>query len=104
MQEQWILNLIFWITVLELSALAGIFFLVWRNHRTAEESLLDAQHEFDAGFAYLRKKVTAAHMDVAKTDASLPYLQEMEQRLAGHLICIEGKIDSQRGHHAGGDT
>jgi len=104
MNDQWSIDLIWWITVVELPALAGMFWFVWRNQRDAEDGIADARHDFDTGLAFVREKLSAFKLEVAKNYASISYLKEVERRLTDHLVRIEEKIDHQRGGHAGGGS
>lgn len=102
MQTHWTLDLIWWITAVELPVLAGLFWLIWRGRRDAQIALEDARHEFDAGLLFVRDSLAAFKLDAAKTYASISYLKEVERRLTDHLIRIEDKIDNQRSKSAGG--
>lgn len=97
MQNQWSLDLIWWVTVVELPALAGLLLLIWRNRRDMETSLEDARHEFDIGLGFLRESLSAFKLEVAKSYASISYLKEVERRLTDHLIRIEDKLGDGSG-------
>lgn len=96
MQQPWTLNIVWWISVVELPALAGLFWLAWRNRRDAEDAIDDARHEFETGLSYLRDGLAAYKLEVAKSYASIPYLKEVERRLTAHLVRIENKLDGVR--------
>jgi len=87
------LNLIWWITAVELPVLAGLFWLGWRTRRDLETALDDAHHEADTGIAFLREKLSTFKLEVAKSYASISYLKEVERRLTHHLLRIEDKLD-----------
>jgi len=87
------LDLIWWITAVELPVMAGLFWLGWRTRRDLETALDDARHEADAGIAYVREKLSAFKLEVAKSYASISYLKEVERRLTHHLLRIEDKLD-----------
>lgn len=92
MQETWTLNLTWWIGVVEMPALIGLFWFAWRNRRDSDEAIDDTRHEFETGLVYLREKLSAYKLEVAKSYASIGYLKEVERRLTDHLIRIEDKI------------
>lgn len=96
------LDLIWWITAVELPALAGLFWIGWRNYRTAQDEIDDVRHEAEVGLAHLRQNLDAYKLDVAKSYASISYLRDVEERLTGHLIRIEDKLDITRSDRAGG--
>ena len=98
----WTLDLIWWITVVELPALAGLFWFGWRNRRELETELSDAAHESETGLRWLRDSLAAYKLEVAKSYASIAYLKEVERRLTGHLVRIEDKLDSTRMSAGGG--
>jgi len=96
------LDLIWWITAVELPALAGLFWIGWRNYRTAQDEIDDVRHAAEVGLAHLRQNLDAYKLDVAKSYASMSYLRDVEERLTGHLIRIEEKLDLTRADRAGG--
>jgi len=96
------LDLIWWITAVELPALAGLFWIGWRNHRVAQDDIDEVRHVADVGLAHLRENLDAYKLDVAKSYASISYLRDVEERLTGHLIRIEEKLDITRVARSGG--
>ncbi len=92
MQETWTLDLTWWIGVVEMPALVGLFWFAWRNRKDSDIALDDTRHEFETGLAYLRETLSAYKLEVAKSYASIGYLKEVERRLTDHLIRIEDKI------------
>lgn len=79
----WTPDLMWWISAVELPALAGLLVLVWKTRRDLEK----ANGETAEGLADFK-------LDVAKTYASQAALKETEQRLTDHLVRIEHKLDS----------
>jgi len=96
MQIPWTPDLVWWITVVEMPALAGLFWLIWRTRRDLEDAVDDARHETDTGLSFMRESLAAYKLEVAKSYASIPYLKEVERRLTGHLVRIENKLDTPR--------
>lgn len=90
------LDIMWWITAVELPALAGLFWIGWRNYRAAQDDIEDVRHTAEVGLAQLREKLDAYKLDVAKSYASMSYLRAVEERLTGHLIRIEEKLDITR--------
>ena len=78
----WAPDLMWWITVVELPALAGLFVLIWRARRELESAIGETAEDL-ADFK----------LDVAKNYASQAALKETEQRLTDHLVRIEQKLD-----------
>ena len=87
----WSYDLMWWITAVELPALAGLFLLIWRTRRDLENTVGEAARD-----------LAEFKLDVAKNYASQAALKETEQRLTDHLVRIEHKLDSfvrtQRGN------
>lgn len=102
MQSATGLDLIWWITAVELPALAGLFWIGWRNHVSVQDEIDDVRHATEVGLAHLRQNLDAYKLDVAKNYASIVYLKDVEERLTGHLIRIEEKLDITRVERAGG--
>lgn len=102
MQTTWTIDVIWWITAVELPALAGLFWLTWRNRQDADEEIEETRRSYELGQTQLRENLSAFKLEVAKTYASIAYLKEVERRLTSHLIRIENKLDNV-GHASGGD-
>ena len=79
----WSYDLMWWITAVELPALAGLFLLIWRTRRDLENTVGEAARD-----------LAEFKLDVAKNYASQAALKETEQRLTDHLVRIEHKLDS----------
>lgn len=91
------MDLNWWIAVIEIPALGGLFWLL-QAHRNATERDLKALRDDLAGFK----------LHVATTYASMVYLKDVESRLTAHLLKIEGKLDrvieGRRSEAAGGGS
>ncbi len=102
MQETWTIDFIWWITVVELPALAGLFWLTWRNRRDADTAVDDTHHQCETGLMMLRESLAAFKLEVAKTYVSTAHLKDVENRLTNHLFRIENKLDAAGRPAAGG--
>ncbi len=85
---------IWWIGVIELPALGGLFALIWRTRRESEDALRHLRDIVDARNAQLREALAAFKLEVAKNYASITDLKDLEDRLVGHLLRIEAKLDT----------
>lgn len=95
MQGYWSMNLVWWITVVEIPSLAGLFWLVWRNRRDQEQALHETRQRLDAAMAQARESLAAYKLEVAKSYVSMAYMKDVERRLTGHLLRIEAKLEPQ---------
>ncbi len=89
------LDVIWWITVVEIPALTGLWWLVWRTRRDQEDALERHRQRLDTALIQLREALAAYKLEVAKTYASTTQMKDLERRLTDHLLRIEAKLDSQ---------
>jgi hypothetical protein len=97
----WTFDPIWWITAVELPALAGLFLLIWRSRRDAQIALEIAERRLDVADTHGRDQLAAFKVEVATSYASIPALRESEGRLTAHLVRIEKKLDTLGFGHAG---
>lgn len=76
------LDPLWWISVVELPALAGLFVMQQRLRRDVEALGLDT-----------REALSDFKLEVARTYASLDHMKDVEVRLTEHLLRIEAKLD-----------
>lgn len=89
------IDVIWWITVVELPALTGLWWLIWRTRRDQDIALERHRQRLDAAVAQAREALAAYKLEVAKSYASTSQLKDLEARLTDHLLRIESKLDSQ---------
>lgn len=87
-------DLAWWITVFDLPAMAGLFWLIWRTRRDSETAIDELQAVLDRRSDQLRDGLGAFKLEVAKTYASQHDLRDLEARLVAHLLRIEAKLDT----------
>ncbi len=102
MQNTWTIDLIWWITAVDLPVMGGLFWLNWRTRRDSQIAIDDSRHELETGLAFIRERLSAFKLEVAKSYASISYLKEVERRLTNHLVRIEDKLDATGRRKAGG--
>jgi len=95
-------DLVWWITAVDLPALASLFWIGWRNYRATENDIDEIRHDVDLRLSHLRQNLDAYKLDVAKSYASIRHLKDVEERLTRHLIRIEEKLDITRCDRTGG--
>lgn len=87
-------NLIWWITAVDLPAMAGLFWLIWRTRQDCDRAIRRLDALLAARSDQLRDALNAFKLEVAKTYASQGDMRELESRLTGHLLRIEAKLDA----------
>ncbi|MCB1650735.1 MAG: hypothetical protein KDI46_01650 [Alphaproteobacteria bacterium] len=86
-------DLAWWITVVDLPAMAGLFALIWRTRQDNQRDIDHLQNLLDRRSDQLREALAAFKLEVAKTYASHTDLRSLETRLVEHLLRIEAKLD-----------
>ena len=87
-------DLIWWVTVVDIPALAGLFGLIWHTRRDTDKELDRMGYTLDLRCDQLREALHAFKLEVAKTYASQKDLRALEVRLVDHLLRIEAKLDA----------
>lgn len=91
--ESFSVNLSWWITVIELPALCGLFWMIWRARRDHDHANQHLRDVIETRNSQLREALSAFKLEVAKTYAAISDLKDLESRLVGHLLRIESKLD-----------
>lgn len=86
-------DMIWWIGAVELPALGGLFWMIWRTRQESEESRRHLREIIDTRSAQLRDALAAFKLEVAKSYASITDMKELEARLVAHLLRIETKLE-----------
>ncbi|MCB1721216.1 MAG: hypothetical protein H6860_04135 [Rhodospirillales bacterium] len=87
-------DLVWWITVVDLPAMAGLLAFSWRTRREAERAVNNLEHTLEHRSDQLRDALGAFKLEVAKTYASQRSMHALESRLVEHLLRIESKLDA----------
>ncbi|MCC9623925.1 hypothetical protein LPB41_19780 [Thalassospira sp. MA62] len=87
-------DVMWWITAVEIPAVASLFWLHWRmrSELLGRAESLRTRHDRDV--TDLRDGLADFKLDVARNYVSIPYLKDIEKRLTAHLLRIEAKLDS----------
>lgn len=94
MNASWTIDLAWWISAIELPALGGLFWLIWRTRREGEQTDADIRRTCELEIGSVRAEIAAYKLEVAKSYASIDYLKDVDKRLSGHLETIEEKLDA----------
>ncbi|CAK0739973.1 conserved hypothetical protein [uncultured Gammaproteobacteria bacterium] len=84
------------VAMVELPVIGGLFWLVLRLRREAEESLEALRLRADTAQAQVRDALAAYKLEVAKSYVPVGTLKDLELRLTGHLLRIEEKLECSR--------
>ncbi len=87
------LDLVWWVTVVEVPVLTGLFWLIWRTRRDNEDELQRHKERTEKAVVQAREALAAYKLEVAKTYAAITDLKDVEHRLTKHLLRIEAKLD-----------
>lgn len=87
-------DLVWWITVFDLPAMAGLFWFIWRTRRDSETALDEMTIMLDRRNDQLREALAAFKLEAVKTYASHHELRDLETRLVSHLLRIEAKLET----------
>lgn len=86
-------GLVWWITAIDLPVMSGLFWLILKSRRDAENAI-DVLHEtLEVRSSQLRESLSAFKLEVAKSYASVTDMKDLETRIVSHLLRIESKLD-----------
>jgi len=87
-------DLMWWITMIDMPAMAGLFLLIWRTRQEGQKAIHTIRHTLDNRCNQLRDALNAFKLEVAKNYAAQNDLRDLEKRLVNHLLRIESKLDT----------
>lgn len=87
------LDVVWWITAVELPVLGGLFWLITRVRQDADAALETLRTRAETAQTQVRESLAAYKLEVAKTYVSLSTLKDVEKRLTDHLLRIEDKLE-----------
>ena len=87
-------DLLWWITVVDLPALAGLLLMIWRTRIDNNRAIDEVQLNLGRRSEQLRDALSAFKLEVAKNYASRKDMRSLESRIVEHLLRIEAKLDS----------
>ncbi len=87
------IDFIWWITVVDLPALTGLFWMIWRTRKDHDLSSQHLRDMIETRNSQMREALFAFKLEAAKTYAAISDLKDLESRLVGHLLRIESKLD-----------
>jgi len=87
------LDLQWWISAIDIPAMSALFWMIWRVKQQSETALRELQSIIDSRAMQLREGLSAHKLETAKSYARLSHVHALEDRLTGHLLRIEAKLD-----------
>ena len=75
-------GLLWWITVIDIPVMSGLFWFIMRT-----------RHDYNAALNDLRDQLATFKIEVARHYASTAEMKDLEHRIVGHLLRIEKKLD-----------
>lgn len=88
------IDVVWWISAVELPVMGGLFWLILRLRKDAESGLDTLRQRAESAQAQVRESLAAYKLEVAKTYVSFATLKDVEQRLTDHLLRIEHKLEA----------
>jgi hypothetical protein len=101
MIADWTLDATWWMTVVEVPALAGLLLLIWRVRSDLNALLETRCARVDGKVSDLRESLSAHQLDVARGYVPVETLRDTEGRITAHLVRIERKLDAVGFTHGG---
>jgi len=90
-------DLVWWISMVEIPALGGLLWLIWRTRRESEQAAQHSRRQCETTSGDMRERLSLYKLEVAKDYASIACLKDLERRLTSHLLRIEAKLDHGAG-------
>tara|TARA_R110002124_G_scaffold287365_1_gene474112 strand:- start:44529 stop:44849 length:321 start_codon:yes stop_codon:yes gene_type:complete len=87
------IDLLWWVSVIDIPALTALFGLIWHVKQKGEEAVIEMHRLVDNRVMQLREALSAHKLETAKSYARLSHVHALEDRLTSHLLRIEAKLD-----------
>jgi hypothetical protein len=91
--EQWTINLVWWISAVELPALGCLFWLIHHGRRESEQALLKIYREIQGNMSMVLDSLAQSKLEVARLYATIADLKHVEKRLTDHLVRVESRLN-----------
>lgn len=90
------LPLTWWIQVVELPALGGLFFWMKSTRNETDTTRENMRKTLEERIEKTREAVSLHRVEIAKQYASIDSIRDLEKRLTDHLIRIEEKLETRQ--------
>jgi len=84
---------LWWITAVELPVLAGLFWMIHGIRRDVQDRIERGDIRDSDALSRTRDDLAEFRIEVARTYVPLSLIREVDQRLSGHLLRIEQKLE-----------
>ena len=102
------INLEWWIRVIELPILAGLFKMMWDIKKDLVTRIEQTEHRHAETAMRLREDLASFKLEVARGYVPIQMMRELDRRVSLQLMRIEEKLDVMgprtRGRREPGDT
>ncbi|MHA1541325.1 MAG: hypothetical protein ACTSXL_03875 [Alphaproteobacteria bacterium] len=85
-----------WIQVIEVPVLAGLFLWIKSSKTQAENQREHLREVLEKRIDTGREKLASHKVEVAQKYASISYIRDLEKRITDHLIRIEEKLENNQ--------
>lgn len=92
-----LIDLAWWITVVELPAFGSIFLLILHARKENERTLFRIYRETQRNMNIVLDELAQFKVEVARTYVAVQALKDVETRLTAHLIRLETRLGSTVG-------
>lgn len=82
-----------WITVVELPVIAGLFWMINGLRHDVQDRIERGEARDTDALSRTRDDLAEFRIEVARTYVPLSLIREVDQRLSGHLLRIEQKLE-----------
>lgn len=92
MSDEWTINLVWWITAVEIPMFGCLFWLIHHGRRESERALLKVYSEVQSNLGMVLENLAHSKLEVARLYATITDLKDVEKRLTDHLLRLEARL------------
>ena len=85
-----------WISVIEVPVVAALFRMIYTIKQDIQNRIERGDTRDSEAVARTREDLAEFKLEVARTYVPLSLIRDVDQRLSGHLLRIEGKLEGLR--------
>lgn len=92
MTEDATITWVWWITVVEIPVLGGLFWLVHQGRREADRAMMRMYGQVQNNVSTVLQTLAQSRLEVARHYATVTDLKDVEKRLTDHLLRLEHRL------------